>query len=73
MTIKSTDTSQPTKATEERLIAVGSFNGMASLQNSCTDMPQLQGQPQSQANQQTTTSQSQPTSAQNGSSGATDK
>ena len=73
MTSKSADTSQPTKATEESLIAVGSFNGIVRLQNSFTGMSQLQGQPQSQANQQTTTSQSQPTSAQNGSSGATNK
>ncbi len=50
-----------------------SYNGIANLQNSFTGMSQLQGQSQSQTTQQTTASQSQPTSAQNGSSGATSK
>ena len=50
-----------------------SFNGLANLKNCFIDTRQLQRQPQSQATQQTTTSQSQPTSEQNGSSGATNK
>ena len=50
-----------------------SYNGIANLQNSFTGMSQLQGQSQSQTTQQTTASQSQPTSAQNSSSGATSK